>query len=50
VSRLYVSFNLEVGFNVSSMFFHQSFLFVACNILIKMSLTLCNIISSFLAI
>jgi hypothetical protein len=50
VSRLYVSFNLEIGFNVSSMFSHQSLLFVACNVVIKMSLTLRNIINSFLAI
>jgi hypothetical protein len=50
VSRLYVSFNLEIGFNVSSMFSHQSLFFVGCNIVIKMSLTLRNIINSFLAI
>jgi hypothetical protein len=50
VSRLYVSFNLEILFNVSSMFSHQSLLFVGCNIVIKMSLTLLNIINSFLAI
>jgi hypothetical protein len=50
VSRLYVSFNLEIGFNVSSMFSHQSLFFVACNVVIKMSLTLRNIINSFLAI
>jgi hypothetical protein len=50
VSRLYVSIYLERGFNVSSMFSHQSLLFVGCNIVIKMCLTLCNIINSFLEI
>jgi hypothetical protein len=50
VSRLYVSFNLEIGFNVSSIFSHQSLLFVGCNIVIKMFLTLYNIIDSFSAI
>jgi hypothetical protein len=50
VSRLYVSLNFEIGFNVSSISSFQSLFFVGCNIVIKMSLTLCNIINIFLAI